>query len=183
MGKTTKRDQPAPSGRGQAAGDLMPTRRTRGLRPGDPTIGRQRRPPLPERIGGAASLVLGEELGSLVYAVLEGIKRKTIPASAGRLVLERLLPAGRPLRLDLPLINTVDDLRAANDLILAALNNGSISPAEARELQDVGLQALRAAREAEPPRRMDEVSAEERRRVICDAAVYYGMVWPPAKPD
>jgi hypothetical protein len=57
---------------------------------------------LQERVGAAAATVLGEELGTLVRNVLEGIKRKTIPAAAGKLVLERLLPLGRPIRLDLP---------------------------------------------------------------------------------
>ena len=49
-----------------------------------------------ERIGSAAALVLGEEFGTLVRNVLEGIKRKAIPASAGRLVLERVCRLGCP---------------------------------------------------------------------------------------
>ena len=96
--------------------------RTRHLLPGDPQFGRIRRPPLPERIGTLATAVLGEERGKLVYAIIAGIKRKSIPASAGKLVLERLLPPGRPIRLDLPAIQTAEDMVQAQDLVVAALN-------------------------------------------------------------
>ena len=151
---------------------------TRHLKPGNPNLTRVRQPPLPQRIGTAASVVLGEDLGTLVYNVLEGIKRKTIPASAGKLVLERLLPPDRPIRLGLPLIHSVNDLRDAQDLIVTALNEGRITPSEASRLQEVAVQALRSCLETEPPPKKSGPSPEERRRVICETAAALGMVWP-----
>jgi hypothetical protein len=163
----------------KAANETATTGRTRGLRKGNPNLSRERYPPLPARSGAAASLVLGEELGALVYHVLEGIKRETILASAGRLMLERLLPSGRPIRLDLPAVRSVDDLNHAQGLILSALNDGRVTPREARELQEVVLQVLRAAHEAEPPRDPHaDYSPEEKRRIICEAAAGFGMLWP-----
>ena len=155
--------------------------RTRHLRPGDPAFGRVRRPPLPERVGSLATAVLGEERGALVYAIIAGIKRKSIPAAAGRLVLERLLPPGRPIRLDLPVIRTADDVMHAQDLIVAALNRGDVTAPEARELQDVIAQAWNARKEVvrAPPDLRHACDPEEERQIICDAASYYGMVWPP----
>ena len=150
----------------------------RHLKPGNPNLARQRRPPLQERIGITASVVLGEDLGALVYNVLEGIKRKSIPAAAGRLVLERLLPPGRPIQLGLPSIHTVADLRHAQDLIVAALNDGRITPGEARELQEVAVQALRSRRETEPPIDDDLDDPAQRKRIICEAAAHHGMIWP-----
>ena len=154
--------------------------RTRHLRPGDPQFGRVRRPPLPERVGSLATAVLGEERGALVYAIIEGIKRKSIPAAAGKLVLERLLPPGRPIRLDLPAIQTAEDMIVAQDLIVAALNRGDVTASEARELQDVVAQAWNAQKEAEraPPDLRDSTSPEERKRLITEAAKLLGMVWP-----
>ena len=138
--------------------------RTRHLRPGDPDFGRVRRPPLPERVGSLAAAVLGEERGALVYAIIAGIKRKSIPAAAGKLVLERLLPPGRPIRLDLPAIRTAEDMVDAHDLIVAAMNRGDITAAEARELQDVVAQAWHARKEAEraPPDLRHGIDPEER---------------------
>ena len=154
--------------------------RTRHLRPDDPQFGRVRRPPLPERVGSLAAAVLGEERGALVYAIIEGIKRKSIPAAAGKLVLERLLPPGRPIRLDLPAIQTAQDMVDAHDLIVAALNRGDITAAEAREIQDVVAQAWNARKEAEraPPDLRHSTSPEEGKRLISEAAARLGMVWP-----
>ena len=100
--------------------------RTRHLRPGDPEFGRVRRPPLPERVGTLAAAVLGEERGALVYAIIEGIKRKSIPAAAGKLVHERLLPAGRPIRLELPAIQTAEDMVAGAGSAEALTQSASV---------------------------------------------------------
>src|SRR5688500_18406411 len=114
MGKTVMCGDATTAGNDEAT-DITTPARTRGLRPGDPNFGRTRHPPLPERLGAAAASVLGEPEGDLVYAVIEGIRRRTVPAAAGRLVLERLLPPGRPLRLGLPAIRSVADLNQAQD--------------------------------------------------------------------
>jgi hypothetical protein len=158
---------------------MSATPRARHLKPGNRDLAKVRRPPLHERIGNSASGVLGEELGTLVYSVLEGIKRRTIPATAGRLVLERLLPPDRPIRLDLPLIHSVGDLRDAQDRIITALNDGRITPSEASRLQEVAIRALRSCREAEPELSDARlVDPAERRRLICEMAEEFGMIWP-----
>ena len=89
------------------------------------------------------------------------------------------MPPGMPIRLDLPAIHTVADLNQAQDITITALNDGRITAGEARGLQDVVLEALRAGREAEPPRDpKNAVDAETRKRLICEAAAGLGMVWP-----
>ena len=110
--------------------------------------GRIRRPPLPERIGTLATAVLGEERGKLVYAIIAGIKRKSIPASTGKLVLERVLPSSQPVQLDLPQIDSGAALIEAEAKITTAMNAGAISPAEARTLQAWAKHSWRARRVA-----------------------------------
>ena len=124
--------------------------------------------------------MLGEERGALVYAIIAGIKRKSVPAAAGKMVLERLLPPGRPIRLDLPAIRTAENMTEAHDLIIAALNCGDITPSEARELQDVVAQAWNARKEAEraPPDLRQGIDPEEDKRLVCEEATRLGMVWP-----
>ena len=69
--------------------------------------------------------------------VFEGIRRGTIQAQPGRLLLERLLPESRPVRLDLPRIRSSHDRAIAEGKIMAALNAGQINPTEAHALQRV----------------------------------------------
>jgi hypothetical protein len=54
-------------------------------------------------------------------------------ATAMRLCLDRLLPKGRPLRLDLPL-RTLADLDQATEAIRGALAEGSVTPDEVATL-------------------------------------------------
>lgn len=118
-------------------GEIIPPAETLGsprpnLRPGDRGFGRTRHPPLPERVGAAASLVLDKDLGELVSLVLRGVKARSIPVTAARLLLERLLPNGRHIRLGLPVVRSADDLEEAHRIILQAVNDGRITPGEAR---------------------------------------------------
>ena len=124
--------------------------------------------------------MLGEEQGALIYAIIEAIKRRSIPAPAGRLVLERLLSPGRPTRLGLPFLSTAEDLTMAHGLIIQAVNDGVITAVEARLLQDMVREGWAAHKEAEeaPPTLKRRVDPEERKRRICEAGASYGMVWP-----
>jgi hypothetical protein len=142
-----------------------------------------RRPPLPERVGSLAAAMLGEERGALIGAVIMGIKRRSIPAPAGRLVLERLLPPGRPTRLGLPYLSTAEDLTAAHAIIIEAVNDGVITAAEARLLQDMVREAWAARKEAEeaPSTLKRQTDPEVRKQRICEAAASYGMVFPEAE--
>ena len=75
------------------------------------------------------------EVREIAYCVAEGIKRGTMNASVGKLVLERVLPSSRPVQLDLPQIDSGEALIEAEAKITTAMNAGMISPAEARTLQ------------------------------------------------
>jgi hypothetical protein len=131
------RDQSTATALPVQPGDVAPRNpRTRYLRPGDPDLNRHRSPPIPARIGAATAAVLGPELGELVYAVMEAIKRGSVQSQPGRLLLERMLPSSRPVQLDLPRIHSPADLIEAEDRIMDALNAGRISPTEMRTLQD-----------------------------------------------
>jgi hypothetical protein len=95
MGKTLMIDDAASANDGEATGATPPAR-TRGLRPGDPNFGRERRPPLPERLGRLAGAVLGEAEGAFIYAVLESVRRKQVPASIANELIRRVLPERPP---------------------------------------------------------------------------------------
>ena len=68
----------------------------------------------------------------------------------------------------------------SQELIVAALNGGDITPSEARELQGVVAQAWHALKEAEsaPPDLRNSLSPEDARRLVVQAATGFGMVWP-----
>jgi hypothetical protein len=134
---------------------------------------------LPERVGAAASLLLDERQGELVSLVLRGVKAKSIPISAARLLLERALPPTRAIKLDLPVIRTAADLNLAEEIIMQAMNDGILTPAEAAAVQSVVAEAWRARREAathEQPR-----SPEEVRAAVEAAARGYGMGYASEK--
>ena len=63
-----------------------------------------------------------------------GLARQAGEANAinGKLILERVLPSSRPVRLDLPEILGPAELLDAEQKIARAMNEGRISPAEAR---------------------------------------------------
>jgi hypothetical protein len=120
-------------------------------------------------------------MGELVRNVLEGVKRKTISASMGKMLIERLVPPARPIRLDIPRIRSAEDLECAQALIINALNDGRIVPAEASALQAVVAEAWRSRLEAHEHPDLggkDQIDPEAYRERICKAARGYGMVWP-----
>jgi hypothetical protein len=167
-------------------GDVIPAADASGspqqnLRPGDQAFGRTRHPPIPERIGAAASLVLDKDLGELMSLVLRGVKARSIPVTAARLLLDRLLPNGRHIKLDLPTIRCADDLDIAHRIILSAVNDGRITPSEAREVQAVIAEAWKARLEAHEHPNLggkETIDPEAYRERICMAARRYGMVMP-----
>jgi hypothetical protein len=140
---TAKDDQPLPA-------DVMapPGGKPGHLRRGNPNLNRRRTPPIPERIGAAMSAVFGAEIGELVYTIIEGMKRGSVQSQPGRLILERVLPTGRPVLLNLPQIENGADLARAKGMLIDALNEGRITPDEMRTLQDCIWHAWRHQRVA-----------------------------------
>jgi hypothetical protein len=65
-----------------------------------------------------------------------------------KLILARVLPSSRPVQIDLPRIVTGAQLIEAEDKITQALNEGRISPQEARTLQDWAKTSFRNRRVA-----------------------------------
>ena len=64
------------------------------------------------------------------------------------MILSRILPQTRPIKLDLPQVDSGAALIVAEAKITDALNAGSISPQEARTLQDWAKHSWRARRVA-----------------------------------
>ena len=97
----------------------------------------------------------------LMEADAEAVSRQVIDAAkngdmtAARLVLERICPVrkGRPVRLELPAINSIADLPAALGVVLAAMSDGEVTPEE----------ALVVANTIEAKRRMIETVELEQR--------------------
>jgi hypothetical protein len=98
--------------------------------------GGAREPSLIERASNAASEILGESYGTLVYTLLEGCRRGHIGMLPMRLLLERCLPAERPTPVTLPLIDCAADLLEADRRLMAAANVGAISHSEWRKAQE-----------------------------------------------
>jgi hypothetical protein len=98
--------------------------------------GGPREPSLIERASNAASEILGEVYGRLIYGLLEGARRGHISPYSMRLLLERALPAERPTPVTLPLIDCAADLLEADRRLMAAANVGAISHSEWRKGQE-----------------------------------------------
>ena len=81
--------------------------------------------------------IFGSEIREVAYCVAEGVRRGSMSPTIGKLILERVLPASRPVMLDLPRLVDANALIEADDKILAAINEGKISPGEARQLQAI----------------------------------------------
>ena len=92
--------------------------------------------------------MFGPGVREIAYSLVEGVKRGTIDASVAKLILGRVLPASRPVQLDLPQITGGAALIEAEDKIVHALNEGRISPQEARALQDWAKTSFRNRRVA-----------------------------------
>ena len=87
------------------------------LRPGNKDLARIRSAPLHERAAAGLGLQYGATIGEITHCVLTGIKHKTIDITVGRLLLNKVLPAARPVQLDLPQIRTPADLIEAEERI------------------------------------------------------------------
>jgi hypothetical protein len=148
------------------AGDVAPParRRTAGLRPGNHALLREK-PPLLIR---AAELVgrIGDDpdLRELVYATTEAVRRKQLRPHTGKLLLERMLPQVRHAGVVLPPIHSAAALACAHDLIIRALSDGRLSPAEARDAQAVVRSAWQAHLTAEIHGEEEQAAAERNRR-------------------
>lgn len=121
---------------------------SRHLLRGNPPSPRTRRPPLHERMSIALGGMFGPEVREVAYCVGEGVRRRTMSPTIGKMILERVLPAARPVQLDLPRVTSGADLIEAEDRITQALNAGLISPQEARTLQAWARASFRSRRVA-----------------------------------
>ena len=122
---------------------------TRHLLPGNKDLARIRSAPLHERAAAGLGLQYGATIGEITHCILTGIKHGTIDITVGRLILNKILPAARPVQLDLPEIKGPADLIEAEARIAAALNQGLISPGEALKLQQWAKSAYRSSRIAD----------------------------------
>jgi hypothetical protein len=122
-----------------------PSGRLRHLRRGNEALNRDRRPPREARIRRAVELVLGEDVGGLVADLLDQTRRGELPPQVARVLLDRLLPPPPPRVVDLglPDIRPPADLEEAKRLVTEALNDGRVSIAEWRELQEGVYQSWR----------------------------------------
>jgi hypothetical protein len=77
----------------------------------------------------------GRQLREVAYCLAEGVRRGTMGAGGGKLILERVRPSSRPVRLDLPVAMGPPELIETEERIAAALNAATITPPEARTLQ------------------------------------------------
>jgi hypothetical protein len=111
-----------------------------------------RQPSLIERASHAASELLGETYGQLIYSVLMGVKNKQMGQYSARLLLERCLPETRPTPVQLPIIDTAHDLVEADRRLMAAANVGAISHREWRQ----GQQCIEAAWRIRQQARLEE---------------------------
>ena len=113
------------------------------------TRGRPFQPGNPGKPKGARhkTTLIAEKLAieTLMENDAEGVTRRVIDAAKGgdmtaaRLVLERICPVrkGRPVRLELPAIETARDLSVALSAILGAMGQGEITPEEAAVVASV----------------------------------------------
>jgi hypothetical protein len=138
--------------------------RTRYLRPGNSNLARIRKAPLHERASVALGGMFGPAVRELTYCLAEGVKRGTIDGGVAKLILARVLPSSRPVQIDLPHIATGADLIEAENKIAEALNDGRISPQEARTRSRIGPRP-RFETAGWPKRRWgsDDLSAADRR--------------------
>jgi Family of unknown function (DUF5681) len=95
-----------------------------------------------------AEKLMQDAAKDVVQAVLEAAKGGDM--TAARLVLERIAPVmmGRPVHLDLPLVQTAADIAAAVATLTMAIASGDVTPDEAATVASV-LEMRRKALETE----------------------------------
>jgi hypothetical protein len=84
-----------------------------------------------------AEKLMQDDARSIVEAVLKAAKGGDM--TAARLVLERIAPVrkGRPVRMDLPAVQTAADVAAAMSALTAAMASGDVTPEEAATVASV----------------------------------------------
>lgn len=137
---------------GDVVNDALASRVKRAKRSNGPVANRlvftKRVPHMHERASLALGGMFGPTVREVVYCVGNAMQRGHYPVPIAKLILERVLPASRPIQLDLPQVDSGAALIEAEQKITAALNTGFISPAEARTLQEWAKQSWRSRRVA-----------------------------------
>ena len=97
--------------------------------PGKPKGARHKTTLIAEKL--AIEKLMEEDAEGVTRLVIEAAKEGDM--TAARLVLERVYPVrkGRPVRLELPEVETAADLPVALSAILSAMGQGEITPEEA----------------------------------------------------
>jgi hypothetical protein len=92
----------------------------------------------------AAEALLDGEVEAITRKAIERAKEGDMAAI--RLCLERILPAvkSRPIEIDLPPVETAEDITAAHGAVIAAMARGEITPDDASDISGV-LEARRRA--------------------------------------
>lgn len=106
---------------------------------------------------------------ALLDGEAEAITRKAIERAlegdmaAIRLCLERILPAvkSRPIEIDLPLVETAEDITAAHGAVIAAMARGEITPDDASDISGVLEARRRAIETVELEARVSELEKGE----------------------
>ncbi len=75
--------------------------------------------------------MMAEDWRAVAEGLMEAAKKGN--ASAAKVVLDRVAPPprGRPVQLDLPPVNTAEDVDTALNVVLAAVGDGAVTPSEA----------------------------------------------------
>ncbi len=84
--------------------------------------------------------------------------------AAIRLCLERILPAvkSRPIEIDLPPVETAEDITAAQGAVIAAMARGEITPDDAGTIAGVLEARRRAIETVELEKRIDALERESK---------------------
>ncbi len=103
----------------------------------------------------AAEALLDGEADAITRKAIE--KAKAGDMTAIRLCLERILPAvkSRPIEIDLPPVETAEDITAAQGAVIAAMGTGQITPDDAGTIAAVLEAKRRAIETVELEKRID----------------------------
>ena len=88
-----------------------------------------------EKIGAYAAEVLGTAAGEAIAAIAN--PRNALHPGIRRRTLDMLFPRERPIRMEIPDIESAESFNAALKAVHLAWTGGQISPSEARQLQEL----------------------------------------------
>ena len=117
-----------------------------------------RKPGSRNRTTAVAAALLEGEAEELVRKAIELAKEGNVAML--KLLVGRILPRERPIRLDLPPMNFADDAVAALGAILGAVVEGKLSPSEAAALAALFDTYTRAINMADVVLRVDKLEAK-----------------------